>query len=54
MKRRLRVLNFEIRWLLCLRVYRFDKNQIIGLGIIELVIKLLEGLGSNENLDLGF
>jgi len=49
MKRRLGVLNFEIRWLLCLGVYRFNKNQIMGLGIIELVIKLLEGLGSNKN-----
>ncbi len=49
MKRRLGVSNFKIRRLLCLGVYRFDENQIIGLGIVELVIKLLEGLGSNEN-----
>ena len=48
-KRRLGVLNFEIRWLLYLEVYRFNENQIIGLGIVELVIKLLKGLGSNEN-----
>ena len=48
-KRRLRVSNFEIKQLLYLEVYRFNKNQIIGLGIIELVIKLLKGLGSNEN-----
>ncbi len=48
-KRRLGVSNFKIRRLLYLRVYKFNKNQIIGLGIIELVIKLLKGLGSNEN-----
>ncbi len=48
-KRRLGVSNFEIRRLLYLEVYKFDENQIIGLGIVELVIKLLKGLGSNEN-----